>query len=223
VRLAVIAALGLPLLLGVPAASAERGTHRDTRLARPMGACRVPHLTGVVVAVARRRLTKAGCRVRLLGASVKRPDIQTIARQNARPGQQRRVVTAWVNRLCSGSAAPGPPLGEPFVSAGPTELISGLYLAGGPHRFRSARRCDSIAGTPGAGTIAVTNTRTGETVTSTVAQGHLTTIRLPAGTYTLVGTFANAISNGQQMQSFPKTVTIPAGRTVRQDAVVNIP
>jgi hypothetical protein len=223
VRLAVIAALGLPLLLGVPAASAQRGTHRDTRLARPTGACRVPHLTGVVVAVARRRLTKAGCRVRLLGASVKRPDIQTIGRQGASPGERRRAVTVWVNQLCSGSADPGPPRGEPFVTPGPTELISGLYLAGGPHRFRSAPRCDSIAGTPGPGTIAVTNPATGETVTITVTRGHLAMIRLPAGTYSVVGTFAGAVRNGQHIRSFPKTVTIPAGRTVRQDAVVNIP
>jgi hypothetical protein len=34
--------------------------------------------------------------------------------------------------LCVQSALPGAPQGEPFVTAGPTELVSGLYLGGGP-------------------------------------------------------------------------------------------
>jgi len=156
---------------------------------------------------------------------VERPAIQTILRRQApRAGRYGTLVTLRVNPLCSGSAEWGPPRGEPFVTAGPTELISGLYLDGGPLRFRSAPRCESLSGTPGAGTITVTNPVTGSTVaTRIVAQGRLAAIPVPPGTYTVTGTFGGAIINGQHQHSLPKTVRIPPERTVRQDLVLNIP
>jgi hypothetical protein len=127
------------------------------------------------------------------------------------------------HRLCSGSAEWGPPAGEPVRKPGPTELVSGLYLDGGPHRFRSASHCASLSGTPGAGTITVTDPTSGAIVaTETVAEGQLAKIRLPAGTYTIIGTFANASSDDQHIQSRPQTVTIRSGQTVRQDVSASI-
>lgn len=37
------------------------------------------------------------------------------------------------------------------------------------------------------------------------------------------GVFAGAIVNNEPARSYPETVTIPAGDTVREDAVLNIP
>jgi hypothetical protein len=218
----VIAVLSASLLLGAAGAwarpdlqrrgSAQAARHRD----RPT--CSVPKLSGLVVAAARRRVAKAGCRLRLLGAPVERDTVQTIARQRPRAGQRRRVATAWVNPLCAGSADAGPPSGEPLAKPGPTELVSGLYLVGGPLRLRSVPRCASIVGTPGAGTITVSDPATGAIVaTDTVATGQLAKIPLPPGTYTVVGTYANAYTGDQHIESLPRTVTIPPGETIRQD------
>lgn len=181
------------------------------------------HLTGLAISVAEVRAEKAGCHLRLAGSPVQRPTIQTIRRQSSRTGRRGPIVTAWVNPLCSGSAAWGPPRDEPLHSPGPTELVSGLYLDGGPLSLRSAARCTSLSGTPGAGTITVTDPASGAILaTETVVNGQLARIRLPAGTYTLVGTFANAMSDNQNMQSPPRSVTIRSGQTTRQDVSVSI-
>jgi hypothetical protein len=177
-----------------------------------------------VIGVARERAEQAGCRLQLAGSPVQQPTIQTIRRQSSHTGRREPVVTVWVNPLCSGSAAWGPPQGEPRQVPGPTELVSGLYLDGGPHRFRSAPRCSSLSGDPSAGTIAVTDPTSGAIVaTETVAEGQLARIRLPAGTYTITGTFAKAFSDSQHIQSQPRTVTISSEQTVRQDVWVSIP
>jgi hypothetical protein len=116
--------------------------------------------------------------------------------------------------------APGPPAGEPFVTAGPTELVSGLYIAGGPFEIFPGR-CRH--GTPGAGTIAVIDQASGATVASaTITKGHLATIPLAPGTYTIDGTFADATVNGVPIKS-SLSITIPAATTVRQDIVASVP
>jgi hypothetical protein len=131
-----------------------------------------------------------------------------------------RTVTVWLKPLCFQSADPGPPAGEPLVKRGPTELVSGLFLAGGP--LSRSPRCRS--GTPSPGTITVTSSTTGAVVASdNVARGQLATIPLAPGTYTIQGTFGNAFTNGQAMKTQPQQVTITAGYTVRQDVVVAIP
>jgi len=56
-----------------------------------------------------------------------------------------------------------------------------------------------------------------------VAEGQLASIALPPGTYVIVGTFANAFSNSRHIQSRPRTITVFAGKTVRQDVSVGIP
>lgn len=128
-------------------------------------------------------------------------------------------------------AAPGPPASEPKTTPGPTELVSGLYVAGGPHRFVSVPDCSKIAGIPGAGTITVRNPQElgapknelGPLVaTQTVSRGQLAQIHLQPGTYAVQGTFGDAVVNGVHPVSMPITVTIAAGRTVRADVVLPI-
>jgi hypothetical protein len=212
-------------LLFATADSAGAARHPNTPTHRRAGAaqCRALHLEGLVVGVARERVEQADCRLRLFGSPVKQPMIQTIRRQSFGKGPSGPFVTVWVNPLCSGSADWGSPAGEPVRTTGQTELVSGLYLDGGPHRFRSAPHCASLSGTPGAGTITVTEPASGAIVaTETVADGQLAKIRLSAGTYTITGTFANASRDGQHIQSPPQTVTIRSGQTVRQDVSANI-
>jgi hypothetical protein len=106
------------------------------------------------------------------------------------------------------------------VKRGPTELISGLFLEGGP--LRSSPHCRS--GTPSPGTITVSNPTTGAVIArDSVANRQLATIPLAPGTLHHPGTFGNAFANGQAMNTQPRQITITAGYTVRADVVVNIP
>ena len=115
-------------------------------------------------------------------------------------------------------ACPGPPSAGPLLTEGPSGLVSGLYLAGGPLVRRSRRQ----EGVPSPGTIAVTDVITGETVARvTVARGQLATIPLAPGSYSIEGTCADALSNGLPRRS-QESVTIPPGMTVRQDLTVSI-
>jgi hypothetical protein len=146
--------------------------------------------------------------------------MQLVARQKPAAARQRRSINVWLVPLCAQSAAPGPPAGEPIVTAGPTELASGVFLDGGPLVLRPT----CLPGTPSPGTITIVNPTTAATVArSTVATGKLATFPLPPGTYTIQGTLANATSDGAPIRTRPQTVTIPAGMTVRQDTVADIP
>lgn len=183
----------------------------------------MPRLTGLVLTVARSDAAKAGCRLRLQGAPVQAPTVQTIAKQIPRAGQRGLVITARINPLCVGSADPGPPPGEPIVEPGPSELLTGLFIVGGPLALTSAPTCVARAGVPGAGTITITDPATGTVIaTSNVADGQFATFPLPPGTYTISGTFANVIGNGQRAQT-SVTVGIPGGETVRQDLSLDVP
>jgi hypothetical protein len=196
---------------------------------RARHACaRVPSLIGLSLSAARHRAARAGCRLQVREAgnsqiiekqSYAPNAAQTVVRQSPRAGRMGRTVTVWLKPLCAQSAEPGPPAGEPFVKSGPTELVSGLYLDGGPLSF--VPRCGP--GTPTAGTITVTSPTTGAVVASdNVANGQLATVPLAPGTYTITGTFAHAFVNNQPIETLPLQVTIPAGDTVRQDVVANI-
>ena len=221
---AALVALGLPLV-AAGAVHAPRHVDAHQRVpAHKADLCRVPRLTGLVLSLARERSAKAGCRIRLAGAHVQVPSLQTIRRQAPRVGRRGRVVTVWVNPVCSGSAAAGPGISEPLITAGPTELISGLYIVGGPLRLWSEPRCMPRPGESGAGTVTVRDPANGSIVASqTVTRGHLATIPLAPGTYTIQGTFGNATINGQPGESFPTMVEIQAGKTVRQDVFLNVP
>jgi hypothetical protein len=202
------------------------------RARRARHACaHVPRLVGLSLSAARHRAARAGCKLQAREAGSgqiveqqphSRNLAQPVVRQTPRAGRAGgvgRTVTVWLKPLCYQSADPGPPAGEPLVKRGPTELISGLFLDGGPPR--SSPHCRS--GTPSPGTITVSNPTTGAAIASdSVASGQLATIPLAAGTYTIQGTFGNAFSNGQAISPPPQQVTITAGYTVRQDVVASI-
>lgn len=218
-----VVVLVLLALGGAAGSSAAQAGRVKRPHASRRGSCRVPRLTGLVVAVARRDVAKAGCRLRLQGARVQAAEIQTIARQIPRAGQRARLITAWVNPLCVGQGANGPPSGEPILAPGPSELVTGLFVAGGPLVLTSAPSCVFRPGVPGPGTITITDPATGAVIaTSTVVAGQLATFPLPPGTYTISGTFDDVIGNGQRAQT-SATVSIPGGEIVRQDVTLAVP
>jgi hypothetical protein len=203
--------------------AAGRPQGRSAASASRQFGCRAPQLRGLTIRSARTRAARAGCRLRIRGSRVRTAAIQTVARQNPGAGAVARVVTVWVNPLCSRTADSGPPPGEPIVTAGPTELVSGLFLEGGPLILFSNPRCTFKPEQPWAGTVTVSDPRTGTTVaTETVPAGRLARFRLAAGTYTINATFANATGNGEPFMAHT-TVTIPDGKTVRQDITVYVP
>jgi len=180
--------------------------------------CRAPRMTGLTVTKARDRAAIAGCRLRLIGAKVQVPMIQTIRTQSVRPGHVATVVTVSVNPLCSGSVNPGPPPNEPIVKPGPTELITGLFIEGGAMIESSAPHCKDLVGKSSAGTITVTNS-VGSVIADNTAlsEGQELYVNVPAGTYTVSGKFAGGEAVG------PITVDVPSGESVRQDLVLPVP
>jgi hypothetical protein len=56
-----------------------------------------------------------------------------------------------------------------------------------------------------------------------VAEGQLAHFRLAPGSYTITGTFADAVAGGVPLTTPAQTVDIPQGDTVRQDVVASIP
>ncbi len=190
--------------------------------ARVGSACHVPRLTGFTLSVARRRAAHGGCTLHVKGAKPEEPRVQTVERQSPRGGHSSSV-TVWLNPLCNGMAAHGPGLEEPIVTPGPTELISGFYLDGGPLVTFSDPGCKRPAPPPQAGTVEVTNTATGAVVaTQTSAHGKFVEIPLPAGSYTIVGTFLEDTENGVHPKE-SESVVIPPGHTVRRDFFLNVP
>jgi hypothetical protein len=183
--------------------------------------CHAPQLRGLTLDVARLKAAQAGCKLRLKGAALKQAGVQTVARQSPPAGRHSSTVTVWLNPFCRGSAAYGPGIAEPVVTAGPTELVSGFYIVGGPSRRFSAPNCKRSARPPGAGVVEVISATGALVATQTSTAGRFVKIRLPAGSYTVRGTFLNATVNGTHPME-TKPLTIPAGRTVRQDFFLSV-
>jgi hypothetical protein len=122
--------------------------------------------------------------------------------------------------LLAGPTCPMPriplPAVEPRVLAGPTELVSGLYLQGGP---LPRAGCRPEPRGPLAGTLTVYSARTGRRVARETLRsaGHLFAIRLRPGTYRLTAAEPGGLRTRAQ------TVRIPADRTVRQDVFIDVP
>ena len=125
----------------------------------------------------------------------------------------------WLNPLCHREAAYGPGLKEPLVTPGPTELVSGFFLIGGPDRAFSTPACKLPAPLPEGGTVEVTSASGAVVATQTSTYGHFVEIPLPAGSYTISGTLTGSGTNLPETES----VVIPPGDTVRQDFFLNIP
>jgi hypothetical protein len=184
--------------------------------------CRVPRLVGLTFKKAKLRAERAGCQLQQAGPAVKRPIVQTIARQSPAAGRRAASLTVWLNPLCFGAALYGPTIKEPRATAGPTELVSGFFLRGGPLRQFSSRHCFRPAPPPGAGTVVVRDTTGNVVATQTSSRGRFVTIPLPPGAYTITGTFSDASVNGVQPE-VTQQIMIPAGKTIRQDFFLDLP
>jgi hypothetical protein len=205
-------------VLGVAAVSASARPATGVR-----SVCHVPRITGLTLSVARDRAARAGCTLRVKGAKLEQSGIQTVDRQLPAAGGRSSSITVWLNPFCNGSAAQGPGLKEPVVTPGPTELVSGFYLDGGPLVRFSDPGCKRPAPPPGAGIVEVMNPTTGVVVaTQTSERGRFVKIPLPAGSYTIRGTFLDATTNSVHPHE-TESVVIPPGRTVRQDFFLDIP
>jgi len=146
------------------------------------------------------------------------PTVQTVGTQSVRPGLSAKLVSVSVNPLCPGPAGLGPPLGEPIENPGATELITGLFVEGGPLIFRSAPVCKDLVGKSTSGTITVVNS-VGTVLANKMAlsAGQLLYVNVQPGTYTVSGKFSGGTPIG------PITVTVPSGEMVRQDLVLEAP
>jgi hypothetical protein len=127
-------------------------------------------------------------------------------------------VRIVVNPLCESAGLPGPPPGEPIIKAGPTELITGLFIEGGPLVLRSAPVCKKIVGKSSGGTITITNS-VGSIIANnmTLTAGQLLYVNVQPGAYTVSGVFSGGLKSG------PITVNVPSGDVVRQDVVLDVP
>jgi hypothetical protein len=125
-----------------------------------------------------------------------------------------------VASLLAGPSCPTPripvPAVEPRIVAGPTELVSGLYLQGGPI---PPAGCHPEPRGPLAGTLSVYGARSGRRVAHETLRhdGRLFTIALRPGTYRVT-----AVDSGG-LRTRAQTVTIAAHRTVREDVFIDVP
>jgi hypothetical protein len=126
----------------------------------------------------------------------------------------------WLAARCP---KPGPtalPAHEPLLTVGPTELISGFYVVGGP--AFPPWICPRVP-EPEADTVTVIDPATRmEVASATVGQGQLAVIPLAPGTYEVQAAPASPVSNLARTTS-DQTVTIPAGMSVRQDFIAAVP
>jgi hypothetical protein len=183
----------------------------------PPHRCTAPAVAGLTEQVAARRVRLAGCRLRLRGARLKQATVQTVAAQTPGAGTSATVVTLRLNPDCVGPAAAGPPHDQ-GSRPGPTELITGLFIEGGPVQMYSTPGCRQPPGTPVAGTIDVLDRASRQVVrTRTIHRGRYVTFRLAPGRYLVQG------SLGHDNATIASPVTIRAGFTTRQYTVEPVP
>jgi hypothetical protein len=183
--------------------------------------CTVPRLTGLTLEVARRRLARAGCALEARHVAPQFAGMQTVAAQLPSPGRRSSRVTVWLNPLCHGGAAYAPQFEEPAYADGPSELLSGFYLDGGPLVIFSDPRCRRPEPSPEAGSVEVLDAAGSVVATASSSAGQLVAIPLAPGAYTLRGTPARGGGIGLA-QPLTKSVVVKAGETVREDFVVPI-
>ena len=188
------------------------------------GRCHAPLLEGLTFKLARAIAGRAGCRIRVKGNLLALARVQTVSRQSPAAGGITSTVTVWLNRACRKGGTPVPEIHEPAVRRGPTKLVSGFYVAGGPApRYFSAPKCPRHPEPPpGAGTVEVLDASGAVVATQTSVARQFVEIPLPAGSYTIRGTFLSANVNGTHPIR-TESVLIPAGRTVRQDFLLIVP
>jgi hypothetical protein len=183
--------------------------------------CRGPRLVGLTLTAARSAARRAGCQLTLRGAAVGNPAVQTI-RWQAQTSRRTRKIIVWLSPLCATPVNLGGPPGEPLHTRGQSELITGLYVVGGPLVQRSAPSCRRLEGTPGAGRVTVADAAGGIVAVRYIAKGHLVAIPLSPGIYTLTGVFTEAAIDGEHA-TVRESVAISVATTVRQDINLSVP
>jgi hypothetical protein len=217
VAVAAAGALGVSPLIAAAGATPGRTLEAHAHSHAPRD-CRVPSLTGLTLVRARARAARAGCAVRT--RAVQAPGAQPwqrIVQQSPTAGTSARRISVWLAPRCPKPGPTAPLAHEPFATAGPTELISGFYVVGGP--ATPPWVCPRVP-EPLADTITIIDTATGATVaTETVGQGELASIPVAPGTYTV-----RATPPGNLRPTIAqRTVTIAAATTVRQDFFADVP
>lgn len=210
----------VPLAL---AAVASGAAPAPTAAGQPAAGCVAPDIVGVSLTQARHVLSASGCAVatRLLAGhgrlvAPQNPDPrQLVAAQTPRAGARTGTVTLSLRPLCAQPAAPGPDSRGVSVTTGPSELVSGLFVEGGP--LLLSARCRH--GSPSAGTLTVT--RPDGTLVSerSVRAGRYAVFPLKPGRYLLLGTFAGP----QNKPTVAQPVTIASRRTTHADVVTDVP
>jgi hypothetical protein len=203
------------------AATVTVASAAPTTTPRPNG-CLTPKLVGMTDQAATRTARAAGCIVYVTGAPLKRATVQTIAGQAPAPGTRSVAVKLTLNPLCFGLALSGPPHDE-GMRRGPTELITGLYLVGGPALAYSSPECrrpSDRTEQPAPGTIDVREPNGTLVASRTTKRGHLETYRLKPGRYRVSGSGSGGPGAQQRVG---RSVTIRAGYTTRRYVIEPVP
>ncbi len=192
--------------------------------ASPGGPCYAPLLEGLTFKLARVLAARAGCKLRVKGNPLVLARVQTVARQSPAAGGVGSTVTVWLNRACQKGGGESPEIPEPDVTVGPTKLVSGFYVVGGkpPHYFSAPKCPRHPEPRPDAGAVEVIDASGAVVATQTSVAGQFVEIALPAGAYTLRGTFLDTTTNGVH-PTRTESVVIPAGHTVRDDFISSVP
>jgi hypothetical protein len=210
-----------PALVAVTVAAAGTAASADTTTIPRASGCVTPRLVGMTERAALRKASVAGCVVHLTGARLKQATVQTIAAQAPAPGARSAGVRLTLNPLCFGSALAGPPHDE-GMRPGPTELITGLYVVGGPALPYSTPRCRRKPGSPTTGMLEVRNAANGVLIASrTLSHAHLVTVRLAPGRYRVGGHVGGPVQHGTELFGAP--FTIRAGFTTRRYVIEPVP
>jgi len=208
--------LAVPLVLGAVASGALPAT-----TSAEQHDCVAPEVVGVDLAMARQALSASGCatQIRQLPGhgrfvTPSAPDErQLVGKQRPDGGAHTQGVTLWLEPLCRQAAAPGPESRGPSSEKGPTELIAGLFLEGGP--LQTSPRCRQASTAGGTLTIATTE---GQLVASrTVRPGSFGVFPLRPGRYVVSGSLG---AGGPEPQ--PRQVTVAAHRATRLNLVAPI-
>ncbi len=181
------------------------------------GGCIAPDVVGVSLSMARGALSVSGCAVQLhqlpAHGEYVTPESadgrQIVARQSPAKGARTAGVTVWLKPLCRQPEQPGPERRGPASNSGPTELIVGLYLRGGPPRTApSCRRA-----TPAEGTLTVSTPGGEVLVRRLVHAGRYGVFPLKPGRYVVIGSPSGAVPPPAQ------EITISARRTTHVNVV----
>ena len=186
--------------------------------------CVAPDVVGVTYARARSVLLASGCSVATRQLPARGGELYTppspdprqlVGSQSPRAGGRAASVTLRLKPLCSQPAAPGPDSRGASSVKGPTELVAGLFVAGGPLELSSSCR----HGTPSAGSLAVTRPDGMPVSSRSVRAGRYAVFPLKPGRYLLSGTFSGSGNRPTE----PQAVTVAAHRTTHLDVVEDVP